>query len=192
MIEKVDSASLPTKYGDFKILGYKADSGEEYIVLAKGDVAGDDVLVRVHSACLTGDVFHSRRCDCGNQLEMSIREIDEEKRGVIVYIASHEGRGIGILNKVKAYHLQDDGLDTVDANTALGFEADLRDYSQVVEILKDLNVSSVRLLTNNPAKVKGFDGSGIKVTRIPIVIPKDKITESYMETKKNRMGHILD
>ncbi|MFH1788853.1 MAG: GTP cyclohydrolase II [Candidatus Altiarchaeota archaeon] len=191
MIEKIDSAKLPTKYGDFTILGYRAVSGEEYVVLTKGDASGDDVLVRVHSACLTGDVFHSRRCDCGNQLEMSIRAIDEEERGVVVYVASHEGRGIGILNKVKAYHLQDDGLDTVDANKALGFEEDLRDYSQVVEILKELGVSSVRLLTNNPAKVSGFDGSGIKVKRVPIVIPKDKVTESYMETKKNRMGHML-
>lgn len=191
MIEKVDSAKLPTKYGDFSVHGYRSGSGEEFVVLTKGDVSGKDVLVRVHSACLTGDVFHSRRCDCGNQLEMSIREIDEEERGVVVYVASHEGRGIGILNKIKAYRLQDEGLDTVDANNALGFEADLRDYSSVVEVLGDLGVESVRLLTNNPEKIRGFKGSGIKVTRVPIVIPEDKINESYLETKRKRMGHML-
>jgi len=191
MIEKIDSAKLPTKYGDFLVHGYRSGRGEEFIVLTKGDIAGEDVLVRVHSACLTGDVFHSRRCDCGNQLEMSIREIDEEGRGIIVYVASHEGRGIGILNKIRAYRLQDEGFDTVDANKALGFEADLRDYLSVVEIVKDLGVKSIRLLTNNPAKVSGFEGSGIKVRRVPIVIPKDKVTESYLETKKTRMGHIF-
>ena len=191
MIEKIDSAKLPTKYGDFLVHGYRSGRGEEFIVLTKGDISGEDVLVRVHSACLTGDVFHSRRCDCGNQLEMSIREIDEEGRGLIVYVASHEGRGIGILNKIRAYRLQDEGLDTVDANKALGFEADLRDYLSVVEIVGDLEVKSIRLLTNNPAKVRGFEGSGIKVRRVPIIIPKDKITESYLETKKTRMGHIL-
>ncbi|MFH1836057.1 MAG: GTP cyclohydrolase II [Methanobacteriota archaeon] len=191
MIEKIDSALLPTKFGDFVVHAYKSGEGDEILALTKGDVAGDDVLVRVHSACLTGDVFHSRRCDCGNQLELSIDEIDREKRGIIIYIPTDEGRGIGILNKIKAYHLQDDGLDTVEANEALGFKADLRHYEYIVDVLKDLGVKSLRLLTNNPDKLVGFNNSDISVKRVPIIIPEDRISESYLKTKRDKMGHIL-
>ncbi len=191
MIEKIDSALLPTKFGDFVVHAYKSGEGDEILALTKGDVAGDDVLVRVHSACLTGDVFHSRRCDCGNQLELSIDEIDREKRGIIIYIPTDEGRGIGILNKIKAYHLQDEGLDTVEANEALGFKADLRHYEYIVDVLKDLGVKSLRLLTNNPDKLAGFNNSDISVKRVPIIIPEDRISESYLKTKRDKMGHIL-
>lgn len=190
-MEKVGSAKLPTKYGDFTVHGFKGPDGEEIIVLTRGDVGGDDVLVRVHSACLTGDVLHSRRCDCGNQLEMSIRQVVEEDRGMIIYLYGHEGRGIGILNKIKAYALQDKGMDTVDANLELGFESDLRDYSIIPDVLTYFRVNSIRLLTNNPEKIKGLDNGKIKIKRVPIVIPPDKVNESYMETKRNRMGHLF-
>ena len=192
MIEKIDSAKLPSKYGEFIIHGYKSEKGDEIVALTKGDISGEDVLVRIHSACLTGDVFHSRRCDCGNQLEMSIQAIDDEGRGVIMYVPTDEGRGIGILNKIRAYHLQDDGLDTIEANEVLGFKADLRHYDHIIEVLKDLSVKSVRLLTNNPEKLAELTKSDIPVKRVPIIIPPDKIAESYLETKRDKMGHMLD
>ncbi len=191
-VKKVASSRLPTKYGDFDIHGFRGPNGEELIVLTVGDVSGENTLLRVHSACLTGDTFHSRRCDCGNQLEISIRNIMDDGRGIIIYLPYHEGRGIGILNKIKAYKLQDNGRDTVDANLELGFECDLRDYSLVPEILEHFKIKSVRLMTNNPQKIRGLEKNRIKVKRVPIIIPADKISESYIETKKKRMGHLFE
>jgi len=191
MVEKTSEAELPTKFGDFRVHGFSGD-GRAFMVLSRGDVSGENVLVRIHSACLTGDVFHSLRCDCGDQFQEALEKIVEEDRGLLIYLPHHEGRGIGILNKLKAYALQDDGLDTVDANTHLGFEGDERDYDFIPEILAHFNVKSVRLLTNNPSKIKALEAHGIKVERVPIIIPPHKKSESYLETKKDRMGHMLD
>lgn len=192
VVEKTCAARLPTKYGDFEVIGFRGTNGEESLVLVKGDVAGENILVRLHSACVTGDIFHSKRCDCGDQLQESINEIMHEGRGVVIYLYSQEGRGIGAVNKIKAYCLQDKGLDTVEANIELGFGDDERDYKDAAEILRQLGVKSVRLLTNNPRKVQGLEENDIKIVeRVPIEIPPEVTNESYLKTKKNKLGHML-
>jgi len=193
LIERVVSTAMPTEYGDFEVVGFRSlvDS-KHHVALVKGDVNGaEDVLVRVHSECLTGDVFHSMRCDCGQQLEDALRRIELEGQGVLLYLAQ-EGRGIGLLNKLRAYKLQEQGLDTVDANIELGLPADLRDYGIGAQILVDLGLSSIRLLTNNPKKIVGLEGYGLTVTdQIPIQHPATEHNREYLRTKRDRMGHLL-
>ncbi len=192
LIEKVSEADMPTKYGNFKVHGYQnLITGEHHIALTIGDIREEKpVLVRVHSECLTGDVFKSLRCDCGEQLDKAMRRIGEEGRGIFLYMRQ-EGRGIGLLNKLKAYHLQDDGMDTVEANKALGFAADLREYGIGAMILADLGAKELRLMTNNPKKISGIIGFGLKVIeRIPIVINPNKENQFYLDTKVQKMGHI--
>ena len=193
LVTQVTEACLPTKYGEFRALVYE-DVVEPYahIALVKGQVRGKKrVLVRVHSQCLTGDVLHSLRCDCGEQLAKAMRIIAEEGRGVVLYMRQ-EGRGIGITNKLRAYALQDSGLDTVDANLKLGFGADLRDYGIGAQILSDLGLSSIRLLTNNPRKVVGLRGFGLEIVeRVPIVVKANKRNARYLITKRDRLGHLL-
>lgn len=193
LIQRVAEASLPTRHGYFKIVGYEHKiTGEEHIALVKGNIIGDEsVLVRIHSECLTGDVLGSARCDCGDQLDEAMKRIREEGKGVIVYMRQ-EGRGIGLINKLKAYALQDTGLDTVDANLALGFEEDLREYSVSAQILKDLGIHKVRLMTNNPEKIQGIEKYQIEVMeRVPIELPHHKDNVHYLKIKKERMGHLL-
>ena len=193
LVERVVSTSLPTSFGDFTVVGYRSLVDEKHhVAMVKGDVAGkQDVLVRVHSECLTGDVFHSLRCDCGEQLEAALGQIEEAGEGVLLYL-SQEGRGIGLLNKLKAYKLQEEGYDTVEANLKLGLPADLRDYGIGAQILVDLGLTSIRILTNNPKKIRGLEGYGLSVSaQIPIEHPPNAHNESYMRTKKERMGHIL-
>jgi 3,4-dihydroxy 2-butanone 4-phosphate synthase/GTP cyclohydrolase II len=193
IIERVTEASLPTKYGEFKVVAYQSVlDGREHIALVKGDLSGKaNVLVRMHSECMTGDVFGSMRCDCGEQLAAAMKRIDEEGLGAIVYLRQ-EGRGIGLANKLKAYRLQDEGLDTVEANAELGFKPDLRDYGIGAQILLDLGLHSIRLLTNNPRKIVGLDGYDIEVTgREPLLIEPGAHNERYLETKKAKLGHIL-
>ena len=186
-------AKLPTNHGDFEIRYYmsKIDS-QEHIALVKGDVNTDDpILVRVHSECLTGDALGSKRCDCGEQLDEAMRMIAEEGRGVIIYMRQ-EGRGIGLRNKLKAYHLQDNGYDTVEANEKLGFAADLRNYGIGAQMIVDLGIKKIRLMTNNPKKIIGLQGYGIeKVERVPIVIESNESNAHYLDTKKKKMGHII-
>jgi 3,4-dihydroxy 2-butanone 4-phosphate synthase/GTP cyclohydrolase II len=193
LIERVVSAHMPTDFGDFNVVGFRSlVDTKHHVAMVKGDVEGkEDVLVRVHSECLTGDVFHSQRCDCGQQLEDALRRIEEEGEGVLLYLAQ-EGRGIGLLNKLRAYKLQEDGLDTVDANLELGLPADLRDYGIGAQILVDLGLSSIRLLTNNPKKIVGLEGYGLTVTdQIPIQHPPTEHNRDYLRTKRERMGHLL-
>jgi 3,4-dihydroxy 2-butanone 4-phosphate synthase/GTP cyclohydrolase II len=193
LVERVVSAHMPTDYGDFTVIGFRSlVDTKHHVAMVKGDVEGKhDVLVRVHSECLTGDVFHSQRCDCGQQLEDALRRIEEEGQGVLLYLAQ-EGRGIGLLNKLRAYKLQEDGLDTVDANLELGLPADLRDYGIGAQILVDLGLSSIRLLTNNPKKIVGLEGYGLAVTdQIPIQHPPTAYNADYLRTKRERMGHLL-
>lgn len=185
-------AKLPTEYGEFDIHVYENDLGETHVALVHGEIGGgENVLTRVHSSCLTGDIFHSARCDCGPQLQMALRRIAEEGRGIVLYL-NQEGRGIGLANKIRAYELQDQGFDTVEANERLGFPADARDYRVGVEILQDLGVRSTRLLSNNPDKLSAVTGDGLSVSeRVSIEIPPSETTERYLRTKKERMGHQL-
>jgi 3,4-dihydroxy 2-butanone 4-phosphate synthase/GTP cyclohydrolase II len=193
LIERVVETSLPTGFGNFSAVGYRSlVDNKHHVAMVKGDVAGkSDVLVRVHSECLTGDVFHSLRCDCGEQLESALAMIEREGEGVLLYLAQ-EGRGIGLLNKLRAYKLQEDGLDTVDANLKLGLPADLRDYGIGAQILVDLGLSSIRILTNNPKKIIGMEGYGLSVSdQIPIQSVPNPHNEGYLRAKKERMGHTL-
>ncbi len=193
LVEQVVEAMLPTEYGEFDVVGFRSlVDGKHHVAMVKGEVAGEqDVLVRVHSECLTGDVFHSLRCDCGQQLEDALRRIEAEGRGVLLYL-SQEGRGIGLLNKLRAYKLQEDGLDTVDANLELGLPADLRDYGIGAQILVELGLSSIRLLTNNPKKIVGLEGYGLRVTdQIPIEHPATAHNLGYLKAKRDRLGHRL-
>ena len=193
LVERVTEAEMPTKYGLFKAYGYvNKINGEHHIALVKGEVAnGEPVLCRVHSECLTGDAFGPLRCDCGEQLGEALRRIEKAGRGVLLYMRQ-EGRGIGLINKLRAYHLQDGGMDTVEANLALGFKADLREYGTGAEILADLGVKKMILMTNNPLKIKGLDGFGLEVVgREPLEMTCNEKNEFYMYTKYKKMGHIL-
>jgi 3,4-dihydroxy 2-butanone 4-phosphate synthase/GTP cyclohydrolase II len=193
LIERVVSTGLPTAFGDFVAYGYRSlVDNKHHVALVKGEVDGaSDVLVRVHSECLTGDVFHSLRCDCGEQLESALSMIEREGCGVLLYL-SQEGRGIGLLNKLRAYKLQEEGLDTVDANLRLGLPADLRDYGIGAQILSDLGLTSIRILTNNPKKISGLAGYGLSVTdQIPIQHVPNPHNEAYLRAKRDRLGHIL-
>jgi 3,4-dihydroxy 2-butanone 4-phosphate synthase/GTP cyclohydrolase II len=193
LVERVVATALPTGFGEFQAVGYRSlVDGKHHVALVKGDVEGEqDVLVRVHSECLTGDVFHSLRCDCGEQLESALAMIEREGRGVLLYLAQ-EGRGIGLLNKLRAYKLQEDGLDTVDANLKLGLPADLRDYGIGAQILVDLGLTSIRILTNNPKKISGLAGYGLSVTdQLPIQPVPNPHNEAYLRAKKQKLGHML-
>jgi 3,4-dihydroxy 2-butanone 4-phosphate synthase/GTP cyclohydrolase II len=193
LVRRVASAQLPTDYGDFRVIAFESGLDKEtHVALVKGDIGdGQDVVVRVHSRCLTGDVFHSLRCDCGPQRDAAMARIEREGRGVFLYL-NQEGRGIGLANKIKAYELQEQGLDTVEANERLGFKADQRDYGIGVQILKDLGVRSMRLLSNNPRKLVGLEGYGLSVAEwVPLEIPASMHTERYLKTKKDKLGHRL-
>jgi 3,4-dihydroxy 2-butanone 4-phosphate synthase/GTP cyclohydrolase II len=193
LVRRVAESRLPTEYGEWKCMAYKAMTDpDEHVALVFGDVAGDEpVLVRVHSQCVTGDVFGSRRCDCGEQLQMAMKMIADAGKGVIVYMRQ-EGRGIGLHNKIKAYKLQDGGMDTVEANEALGFPADRRDYGIGMQILVDLGLANLRLITNNPAKRAGLEGYGLHVVeRVPVRATPNEHNVRYLETKRKKMGHLL-
>jgi 3,4-dihydroxy 2-butanone 4-phosphate synthase / GTP cyclohydrolase II len=194
-VKKVSESSLPTRYGKFRILGYETSSGGKrtpYVVLIKGELGQVKApLVRIHSQCLTGDVFASTRCDCGDQLKFAMRAIHRSGEGVIIY-HPEEGRGIGLLNKLVAYELQDKGADTVEANRKLGFDADERNYQACAEILKSLGIGRVRLLSNNPQKVKALQAAGLKISeRVSIEVAPRRSTQEYLRTKKKKLGHLL-
>jgi GTP cyclohydrolase II len=195
-LNKIAEADFPTRFGHFRIYGFervRLDEREEAVVLKLGDLSAKfgPPLVRIHSQCLTGDVFHSLRCDCRSQLELALDQIVVEGRGLLIY-EHQEGRGIGLLNKLRAYELQDQGLDTVEANESLGFEADLRDYALPAEILQYFNVRELRLLSNNPEKVSALETAGIKVVeRAPIIVPPLETTAEYLKTKREKLGHLF-
>ena len=194
VIERVAEANLPTEFGSFRIVGFKDhSSGEEIVALTKGVLDPDrPTLVRLHSQCLTGDVFHSVKCDCGRQLCQAMKMIEADGTGVIVY-QQQEGRGIGLINKIRAYALQDQGQDTVEANLSLGFDADLRDYQACAEVIKELGLRRVRLLSNNPDKVAAIQGAGIEVVeRVSLEVETDETTMNYLRTKKEKLGHLLE
>jgi len=193
LVHRVAEARLPTQYGEFRVIGYRNDVDDaEHVALVHGDVAGgSDVLVRMHSRCLTGDVFGSARCDCGWQLSSAMRLIVAEGRGAVVYL-DQEGRGIGLLNKLRAYELQDGGADTVEANERLGFEPDLRNYGIGAQILMDLGLTSIRILTNNPLKLVGLEGYGLVIVeRLPLVPPRSHENSGYLDVKRDKLGHLL-
>ena len=193
LVERVTSVRLPTAYGEFTAVAFRETlTGKHHVALVKGDVEGrDDVLVRVHSECLTGDVFHSLRCDCGEQLEWALARIADEERGVLLYM-SQEGRGIGLLSKLRAYELQESGLDTVEANLELGLPADAREYGIGSQILADLGLTTIRILTNNPRKITGIEGFGLRVVeQVPIEVPPNAENRRYLETKRAKLGHRL-
>ncbi|MEQ1921696.1 MAG: GTP cyclohydrolase II [Pyrinomonadaceae bacterium] len=192
-VERVATANLPTKRGEFKIAGYRSlTSSEEFVVLYKGEMDGEvPTLVRIHSQCLTGDVFGSIKCDCGPQLHKTMEMIDAEGRGAIVY-QQQEGRGIGIINKIRAYALQDEGADTVEANEELGFAIDARDYQQCAEILFDLGLCKVKVISNNPDKLAALERAGLRIVqRVPIEVELEQPAAHYLRTKKEKMGHLL-
>ena len=195
-VRKTSEADFPTRFGHFRILGFEGSSAkgtpEEAIVLKMGELSGDPPLVRIHSQCLTGDVFHSLRCDCGAQLERALHSIAAEGRGLLLY-ENQEGRGIGLINKLRAYELQDQGADTVEANQQLGFEADLRGYELAGAILRYLGLEAVRLMSNNPQKIQALERAGVRVTeRVPSIVPPHESTGDYLRTKREKLGHLLD
>lgn len=193
-LKKVARASLPTRFGEFEIFGFEEEAdGEQVMALVKGDFAGESVpLVRIHSQCFTGDTLHSLRCDCGEQLEKALEKMAAAPCGLLIY-QMQEGRGIGLLNKLHAYELQDRGVDTVEANVQLGFRADQRSYAFCAHVLRYFTVSAVRLMSNNPAKIQGLEAEGIEVVeRIPLVVRGSRLAEKYLKTKKEKLGHLLD
>jgi 3,4-dihydroxy 2-butanone 4-phosphate synthase/GTP cyclohydrolase II len=195
LVKKIEEAELPTQFGDFRIVVYEdIITRENHVALVKGEIRADEpTLVRAHSQCMTGDTFGSSRCDCGDQLHTAMETIEKEGRGVILYILNHEGRGIGLTNKIKAYAIQDQGVDTVEANLQLGFKPDQRDYGIGAQILVSLGVKKLRLLTNNPRKFIGLTGYGLEIVeRVPIEIPPNTVNREYLRTKKEKMGHILE
>jgi len=194
-VKKIEEADLPTKYGHFKIMIFEDTIyNEHHVVLKKGEIKkGEPILVRAHSQCLTGDTFHSKRCDCGEQLLLSMKMIEKKGKGVILYILNHEGRGIGLVNKIKAYAIQEKGEDTVEANRKLGFKPDQRDYGIGAQILVSLGITKLRLITNNPRKFIGLSGYGLEIVeRVPIEVPPNDTNLKYLKTKKEKMGHILE
>ena len=193
LVERMTSVRLPTSYGEFTAVAFREKlTGKHHVALVRGKVEGaQDVLVRVHSECLTGDVFHSLRCDCGEQLDQALKRIAAEDRGVLLYMAQ-EGRGIGLLNKLKAYELQENGLDTVEANLELGFPPDAREYGIGSQILSDLGLTTIRILTNNPRKISGIEGFGLTVSeQVPIEVPPNAENERYLQTKRTKLEHRL-
>jgi 3,4-dihydroxy 2-butanone 4-phosphate synthase/GTP cyclohydrolase II len=195
VVERTATARIPTPFGEYTCHSYRSlVDGQEYVAFVMGEVEGQrDVLVRVHSQCLTGDVFHSGRCDCGTQLEAALSMIEKEGSGVVLYVMGHEGRGIGLIHKLRAYHLQEQGRDTVDANLELGFPADLRDYGIGTQVLVDLGITSMRLMTNNPAKFAGLEGYGLSISeRVPLETSPTKENIHYLKTKRDRLGHLLE
>ncbi|MGV1099249.1 bifunctional 3,4-dihydroxy-2-butanone-4-phosphate synthase/GTP cyclohydrolase II [Thiovibrio sp. JS02] len=194
LVHRAAETRLPTRYGEFRAIVYTNDVDDhEHVALVKGEIEpGQEIMVRVHSACLTGDVFGSKRCDCGGQLHNAMRMVDKEGSGIVLYM-QQEGRGIGLVNKIKAYALQEQGMDTVEANVSLGFKADLRDYGIGAQILRDLGVRKMRLITNNPKKIVGLEGYGLQVTgRLPIEMEAEPENINYLKTKKDKLGHMLE
>ncbi|MBS4029734.1 MAG: GTP cyclohydrolase II, partial [Ignavibacteriales bacterium] len=193
LVQRIVTTHLPTSYGEFQVHTYKCDTdGKEHIALTKGEIRSEEpTLVRVHSECLTGDVFHSQRCDCNEQLHTAMKMVEQAGKGVVLYMRQ-EGRGIGLSNKLKAYKLQDEGMDTVEANEKLGFRPDLRDYGIGAQILRDLGVGKMKLMTNNPKKVVGLHGYGLDIVeRIPLEMGPNHVNEKYLQTKRDKMGHFI-